>query len=261
MENFKLLIASLISPLFIALGLQLAAWIFWRKKRRLALGLLFSGGLALLTGSLPILSYANNRDREFVHPPLDIATRLTKSRPVLAVVLGTGFNPDPELPANSRVSGGFHARLLEGVRLYRQRDDVHLLISVAGKAPAETKRKFLNEMIDILNLDKKRVDIIDDGESTADEADATRKRIEEHGYATHQVVVVSSAGHMPRAMKIFADDGLAPVGAPADFHFDRKGNPNAKLWRQWIPSGGGMEGTRQMLYEATASIWHAIGGQ
>ncbi|MFV2093059.1 MAG: hypothetical protein ACC634_08240, partial [Hyphomicrobiales bacterium] len=87
----------------------------------------------------------------------------------VVVVLGTGFHQDPWLPANSRVSGGFHARFLEGVRIYRSRPDVRLLVSVANdEADAAEKRVFLDAMVGLLPLDPKRVGLITEAGSTAD---------------------------------------------------------------------------------------------
>jgi uncharacterized SAM-binding protein YcdF (DUF218 family) len=257
METFKLIVAGLLSPMLICLSLQVVGWlIYLRKGSRMSLKIIAAGTLVLVIGGLSGITYESARAREHVYQPLNVTKSLDGTQPTLIVVLGTGFNPDPELPPNSQVSSTFHSRLLEGVRILRQHPNSRLLVSIAGKADAETKRGFFDQMIELLQLDPSRVSIMTEAESTADEADeASRQRKDE------QIVVVSSAGHMMRAMKIFADKGLDPIPAPSEFWFPRVGSPGDKIWPRWIPSTNGINSNHQWLYETAASLWHKISGR
>ncbi len=248
-EFLKSFVAWALSPLVLALSLQLAAW-FLRSRRRTALSLAAAGWTLLLVGSLPVLSYESNRSRERIHPPLD-ASKAAADAPAAIVVLGTGFNPDPELPANSRVSGGFHARLLEGLRLFRELPQSRLIVSVANiRASREDKEAFLAGMLALLQVDPGRVELIAEAESTEDEARLASQLLR----PGEPLVLATSAGHMPRAMATFANAGFEPIAAPCDFVYPRRGSPNDRWWRQWIPSAGGAGSTQQMLYETTASL-------
>ena len=257
METFKLIVASLLSPMLICLCLQAIGWLLWlRSRSRRALSLIGAGTLVLTIGGLSGLSYESARAREYAYQPLEMTGTLDKDRPWLIVVLGTGFNPDPEMPANSQVSSTFHARLLEGVRIYRNHPGSRLMISVAGQATAEKKVRFIEQMIELLQLDPSRVSMISEAKSTADEADeVVRLRKNE------QVVVVSSAGHMLRAIEIFADKGLDPIPAPSEFWFPRAGSPGDQIWPRWVPSANGINSNHQWLYETAASLWHKISGE
>ena len=271
METFKLTIAYLISPLSLVLGIQAVGWLlWWRRKRRAAIVSIAVGSFVLLLASLPVLSYGVNRDREYVYGPLDPDPGLDAGGPVLVVVLGTGFNPDPYLPPNSQVSASFLARLLEGVRIVRSREgddavsNAQLMVSVAGDFEIAEKRAFLARMVQMLALDGDRVALIGDAESTADEAAAVNARLEqqdEHPQQKQQLVVVTSAGHMPRAMRIFEDAGMEPIAAPADFYTQRAENPHGEAWKLWLPSPGGLGGSGQLVYEWAASVWHAVSGK
>ncbi len=125
----------------------------------------------LVIGGLSGITYESARAREHAYQPLNVTTSLDENQPALIVVLGTGFNLDPELPPNSQVSSTFHSRLLEGVRILRQHPNSRLLVSIAGEADAETKRSFFDQMIKLLQLDPSRVSIITEAKSTADEAE------------------------------------------------------------------------------------------
>ncbi len=180
----------------------------------------------LVVGSLSGLTFEMRRSAEFQYSPMDVSLQTTfDEEKSLICVLGTGFNPDSALPANSRVSGGFLSRLLEGVRLYRALPKSHLVISVAGDATVEDKRTFLMEMQELLQLDPNRVQLVTEAKSTLDEAIEVKAiRKGEH------VIVVTSAGHMPRAMTTFTGEGLTPSAAPADYGFVRKGSVRDKTW-------------------------------
>lgn len=259
MEEIKLFIAWAISPLIITFFVQAAGWVLWFRKKHRRVGLALIGGslLFLFASSLPVLSYEIARAREYVYAPLNLADGLSPDQPVLAVVMGTGFNPDPWLPRNSQVSGTAHVRFLEAVRIYRSRPDVRILVSVANhRADPEEKQAFLDEMIRLFGLDAERVLLVTEAESTEDEAELTREKRKEG----EQIVVATSAYHMPRTMDIFAREGLEPIAAPCEFWYPRKGSPTEKKWKRWIPSSGGIGATRQMLYEAIASVWTKIKG-
>lgn len=252
METVKSIAAWAISPVILSLLLQLPGWLLWKLGRRKpGLILIGAGTVLLLLGSLPILSFHTNRNQEAKHPPLLNPVALASDRPALAVVLGTGFNPDPELPANSRVSGTFLARLIEGVRLQRGHPNGRLLVSVANeKADPAAKQSFLNDLIRLLALDPQRVSLITDARSTADEVRlAARQRRE-----GEQIIIVTSAGHMPRAMNLFTAAGLAPTPAPCDFNYPRAGSPQEKAWKRWTPTGDAIGSTQQLLYEFLAGF-------
>ena len=257
METFKLIVASLLSPMLICLCLQAIGWLLWlRSRSRRALSLIGAGTLVLTIGGLSGLSYESARAREYAYQPLEMTATLDKDRPGLIVVLGTGFNPDPEMPANSQVSSTFHARLLEGVRIYRTHSDLRLLVSVAGEADAETKARFLDQIVELLQLDPSRVSMITEAKSTAEEAEEVARR-----WRGEQIVVVTSASHMVRAMQIFSDQELSPIAAPAEFWFTRAGSPDEKIWPRWIPSTDGINSNHQWLYETVASIWQRVSGK
>lgn len=256
MESLKLIVASLLSPLLIGLIIQTLGWVLWlRGKTCPAIRFIGMGTIILFVGGLAGLTDESRRALEYAHPPLDIRADLKPDQPVLAVVLGTGFNSDPELPPNSQVTGTFHARLLEGVRIYRSHSRTRLLVSIAGDAEDAKKQQFFAQLTQLLQLDPSRVAIFTNAKSTSDEAEEVRKR-----HKGEQVVVVTSASHMVRAFQIFEDEDLSPLPAPTEFAFTRSGIPAEENWPRWIPSTDGINGNHQWLYERVASLWHAVSG-
>jgi uncharacterized SAM-binding protein YcdF (DUF218 family) len=253
METFKTLVALLLSPLLIALLLQLAGW-FMRFKRhdsRKGHVLIASGTVVLLLGSLSGFTFESRRAAEFLYPPL--APESIPAGPLQIVVLGTGFNPDPELPANSRVGGVFLARLLEGLRILRTRPDSQLIVSIAGETPAAAKEQFWAEMKPLLGIEAADTLLLTTAESTLDEAQLV-KPLNNGG----PLVLATSAGHLPRAVQIFRDEGLDVLPAPTDYCFVRARSSKDRRWTRWIPSTDGLGSNHAFLYEAVASLWQSV---
>ena len=96
----------------------------------------------------------------YLYPPLHADKIENKPTAPLVVVLGTGFNSDPELPFTSQVSGTFLARLLEGVRVHRLYPDSKLVVSIAGRATENDKREFFSQMTKLQSLDPEKILLI-----------------------------------------------------------------------------------------------------
>jgi uncharacterized SAM-binding protein YcdF (DUF218 family) len=253
MESLKHIVAVLLSPLLISLVLQLAGWAGWLRRRRCRAGirLIGAGTIVLLLGSLSGFTFESRRAAEFLYPPLDPES--LPAGPLQIVVLGTGFNPDPELPANSRVGGVFLARLLEGLRILRTRPDSQLIVSIAGETPTEAKEQFWAEMKPLLGIEAADTLLLTTAESTLDEAQLV-KPLNNGG----PLVLATSAGHLPRAVQIFRDEGLDVLPAPTDYGFVRAGSSKDRRWTRWIPSTDGLGSNHAFLYEAVASLWQSV---
>lgn len=206
--------------------------------------------ILLTLGALSGFTYGSRRANEYKFEPFAIAANegLT-SKPSTIVVLGAGFNADEYLPPNSRVSSAYLARVLEGVRVHRLLPQSTLVLSVAGKADAAAKQKFVEGMIEILQLEAARVQTITDAESTDDEAELTKSN-----HPDQPIIVVTSAGHMPRAVRVFEGQEMTVHAAPTDYGFTRAASPNDKPWQRWIPSLDGLGSNSQYAYETVANL-------
>ena len=251
MEFFKAIVAACLSPLVLALLLQLSGWLLLARRRGAAMRLIAAGTALLLLGSLGGWTYERRRDAEFRYAPLKISQ--LPAEQALIVVLGTGFNPDPELPANSQVGGAFLSRLLEGVRLWRAQPSSELMISIAGPATDQQKQQFWQQMQVLLGLQQAEVTLLTTAESTLDEAELVA------GWGSGRLVLLAtSASHMPRAVQIFSDEGLRVLAAPSDYGMPRRGSVRDRRWPQWVPSVDGLASNHGWLYEQAAGLWQQM---
>lgn len=257
MEILKSLVAWILSPFVIGVGLQLLGFLCLRLDRpRLTKTLLILGTFVLVVGGLPVLSYEANRQRSLLHEPFQPNVLSDPTRPTLVVVLGGGFDPDSWLPCNSRLNATVMARLIEGIRVHRSLPNSRLLVSLSSDGgTAREKKETLLELAQLLRLDPDELDLLTEAESTADEAEMAAERRREG----EQVIVATSASHMPRAILTFADEGLDPVAAPTDFRYPREESAVDHPWKRWIPSGGGHYENKQWLYETVATLGQRLG--
>lgn len=256
MEVLKSIIAWALSPFVIGGGFLLLGVLCQRfSKPRLRKFFLVGGSAVLFIGALPVVTYESNRQRSLEYAPLQIEKISDKGQPTLIVVLGGGFNPDPWLPPTSRLNATIMARLIEGVRIYRLLPNSRLLISLSGDGTPGEKSLALLEIARTLDLDPDRLELLTEAESTADEAEMASDLRKEN----EQIIVATSASHMPRAMLTFADLNLDPIAAPTDFHYPREESASNKPWKQWIPSSGGHGENKKWLYETVATLGQRLG--
>jgi len=87
---------------------------------------------------------------------------------------------------------------------------------------------------------------------TADQVKLLRARLGKSPF-----YLVTSAGHMPRAMSMFSRSGTQPIAAPTDFH---------ALWAplqitDFFPQAGVLANTEGAFYEYLGIGWGWVRGQ
>ena len=130
------------------------------------------------------------------------------------------------------------------MRLARALPDVPLLLTGAdrrGEIPpvawgyAQAARE--------LGIAPARLRVLDTPVDTAQEA---RAALAGTGAARPRLVLVTSAAHMPRAMRHFQAVGLDPIPAPTQ-HL--AGRATGRRLSDWLPSAGNLRKTESALHE------------
>jgi uncharacterized SAM-binding protein YcdF (DUF218 family) len=188
------------------LGLYLL-W-FTRKQR--------TGKVAVTLGTLllGVLSNAFIAERlihglEDRYPPFAVSrgAGTIDSAPRFIAVLGGWANNDPNVPISSHISADQLARLVEGIRLYRELPGSKLILS--GNAGSAENMAALATALGVNPQDILPVPQPRDTEEEAHQITALAGRA--------RLVLVTSAAHMPRAMGLFAKVGAEPLPAPSNY--------------------------------------------
>ncbi len=129
------------------------------------------------------------------------------------VVLGGGHEDIKNAPANDELSSQSIARLVEGIRLYRQLSKAKLLLSGGSGYKGDiSEANYLGVLASWCAIPSDALVLESDSFNTADEALYIKQMVK-----TEPFYLVTSAVHMRRAMALFLRQGLHPIAAPTDF--------------------------------------------
>ncbi len=244
---FKKLLGGLMMPLSLTLLLFLVGLLFLWFTRRQKTGkvLITAGALLLLAqvygwGFEPALK---SLEREM--PPVATVPAGVGYRWV--VVLGGGTYSDQAIPLHSRLSQGSLARLVEGVRLYRQLPGAKLILSGGEVFGFGSDAEAMRDLA--IQLGVNPIDIVTDLESQDTEAQAAivRQRV-----GSDPVLLVTSASHMVRATGLFRRAGVEVLPAPT--HYLAQSN-SVSSPTDIFPSADGFTEAQRLVYEYMGIIW------
>lgn len=214
----KKAISALINPLPVSLYLMTAGLVLVWFTRRQRLGkILTTVGVALLIlcDVRPVsqtLVLALESQYETLSAEKLLLQPDAKTNPVKwVVVLGAGWAVDPRLPPNLQLHPIALARLVEGLRLYRALPGTKLILSGGKSWGLVPHADVLNRAALQMGVPAQDIVLEDRSHDTEDEAELVQKII-----GTDRFVLVTSAVHLPRSVKLFEKRGLKPIPAPAD---------------------------------------------
>ena len=157
------------------------------------------------------------------------------------VVLGSSYAPRDRIPVTGALDPDGLARIVEGVRLARSRPGSRLLVS--GGAPPGFAPSALGfaQMAADLGIERSSVVIMDRALDTSQEARDVAALL---GHAPF--ILVTSAFHMPRAMRLMHRAGADPVPAPTGQSLYA---PPATDGLGLVPGSRGLRKTEAALHE------------
>ena len=233
-------VGSLVSPLILALLMAVAAGACriagWRRSAR---WLVICAAATAYLGSLIPVGEALLVPLEGQYPPLAADVPLQDIGTI--VVLGSGYTPRASVPVTAALDEDALVRIVEGLRLARRLPGVRLVVT--GGAPlgdipvalgyAQIARDFGTADASLVALQSPR--------DTAAEARAVAPLL---GGAPF--VLVTSAYHMPRAVRLMQRAGQHPIPAPTG---QRVGAFPWRGFHRWLPTSAGLRDTELALHE------------
>lgn len=239
----KLVIEGVLVPSGILLVLLVAAMValFLLRRRSLAVHLFTAAALfyVVFGSSLTTLWLMGGLEREF--PAGQEAAAAV--RPDTVVVL-TGFGQHyPPRPITGQVNSASAFRLLEAARLVTRDRQLRVLISGDGEVPSVMK-----DLLVQLGVAASGIDTDAGSEDTYESAMHLRERL-----AGRSFYLVTSAGHMPRAMRVFRRQGLAAIPAPTGYLA-----PVTLTVSNLLPSADNLAISDLAVHEYLAMLWYRI---
>lgn len=243
----KKILGLLLQPLAIAMLLQVAGLVLlWRDGRsRSGRGLVTVGLALLILISLPILPQLLGRPLERIHRAYEPDARAPV--PAYVVVLGGGSMEDPTFPATSRLTPVALARLVEGVRIVRLHPTARLIVTGGHVFSSVSEASLAYALARQLGVDSLRIVVEDESRDTADQSRRVQAIVQDA-----PIVLVTSAVHMPRAMKLFRQAGIAPVAAPTAHLFDARRTLGPG---DFIPNAEHLRSLHLVMHEWYGLLW------
>ena len=194
--------------------LLLAILIYWLKKRNHKL----FKPVVIIGVILFLISSTNYIPKKLIHSikktqtPIDLS-ELDQSKAYYIHVLGAGATLDPKLPSAMNLNGMTLTRLNEGIRIYNALDQGILVTSAYTDEGLKSQAQVSKEAAISIGVPEKNIEILPTPTTTLEEALAFKQK-----FGTDKnVIIVTSALHMPRATEIFTDVGLNVISAPTAF--------------------------------------------
>jgi uncharacterized SAM-binding protein YcdF (DUF218 family) len=207
-------------------------------RRQIAAWLLVFAAAIVYLGGTGLVGNALLGSLECQYPPLQDASLPTVG---YIVVLGSGYLPRDGIPVTAALDDDGLFRIVEGVRLARRLHGVRLVVSGGapqGKPPpAFGYAKLARE----LGIDDASLLVLNGALDTGAEARSVSALL-----GAAPFILVTSAYHMPRAMRLMRRAGAHPIPAPTEQLVDRTAN---RLPRNWFPTSSGLSKTERALHE------------
>ena len=232
---------ALISPLGTALLLALLALLLALWRRQTAAWWLGALAVAWLwTWSMPFVSNSLRATLEHYYPPLP-AVALPQAQAV--VVLGGGIRP-PERPGDAPDLNDASDRVWHAARLYRA-GKAPLLVLSGGSDPAlsaEPEAASMRQLLTDLGVPAAVMLLEPRSRNTRQNAAYTAELLRPLG--VRRILLVTSALHMPRAVRLFEALGFEVLPASTDHEALQRFEP-----LDLLPDAGALEGSARAMKE------------
>jgi uncharacterized SAM-binding protein YcdF (DUF218 family) len=238
-QLFKRLVGEFATPLMIAVLISTVAAMFRLcQRRRTAAWLFVSVALVVYVGAVGWVADALLAPLERRYLPLQDG-----SLPAVGyiVVLGSSYAPRDGIPVTAALDEDGLNRIVEGIRLARRLGAVRLVAS--GGAPRGETPAALGyaRIARDLGIDEASLVIMKDSLDTGAEARSIAALL-----GAAPFILVTSAYHMPRAMRLMERAGARPIPAPTGHLVNQS---VYKGWSRYFPTSSGLRKTDRALHE------------
>lgn len=245
------LVTPLIQPLTHIVLLLLLALIFYRHPRvvRWCLGLALALFFIFGTNFLPdLLTYRLEKQYQVPDeiPEVDAVV-------VLAGMVDLKQSSSEYIEFKENVE-----RILTGIQLVKQ-DYANILLLSGGTGSLYHQEKkeapLLRQFAIDFGIPESQILIESTSRNTYENALHSKRVMQEHGIS--QIILVTSANHLPRAMACFYNVGIKPIPYPVDFRFTPNGDYHLS---DLIPTVGAFRKTSYILHEYIGLLAYKLNG-
>jgi len=213
MNEFGFFLKKWVSFFVEPYGMILLLFIFWylflqMKKKELSKASLYLGFILMFLFSYPPFANFLIANLENMQTKYDY-----KQEAKYIHVLGSGHNTDSLQPLSSQVKATGLTRVVEGVIIHKHLQGSKLIFTgYKGKTNISNAQMHAKMAME-LGVKKEDIIIGDSPKDTKEEALFSKNIVK-----NSKLILVTSASHMPRSIKLFKSVGIDVISASTDFH-------------------------------------------
>lgn len=219
------------------------AWLIPRFRRMAIAPLSAAVLLYLVLGSGPMAFWIMSH-LEYAYPPGQ--ETVTGKAPDTMVVLSGYAKVNPLIPISGHVNVSSGFRVLEAARIFHRTRRMTVFISGNDEVPL-----IMRDLLVDMGVPEKSITTDAVSFNTYESAVNLRDRL-----MGKRFYLVTSAGHMPRAMGVFQKQGLEPVPAPTNY----LSTPSVRDWSM-LSNGQHLAISDLGVHEYLGLIWYRLLGR
>ena len=251
----RVLVSFFTMPLSVFCFLLIAAGLlYYLKKRKSGLVLLFTSGFWLFFISTSVLSRYPVLFLERQYPPLITVPDSINGKNTYILILGSGHSCDTSLTAINQLSLNALGRLCEGIRLHQQIPESKIVLSGYGEVEPKSHAEMLKTVALEMGINDTCLLLQPNPWNTKDEA-AEFKRL--FNNECH-LILITDAIHIPRSCYHFRKAGFYPVPAPVNHYIKISGY--SPFYRSFRFSSNNILALEKATHEYIGLIWAYMGG-
>ncbi|MDR7875227.1 envelope biogenesis factor ElyC [Yersinia mollaretii] len=248
--TFKKFVGGLLMPLpFLLMVMGLALILLWFTRWQKSGKTLFTlSWLVLLLISLQPVA-----DRLLLPLEKQYATYQGNDPVDYIVVLGGGYTFNPNWAPSANLFANSLPRVTEGVRLYRAHPNAKMVFTGGSTANNQSSAKTAAQVAESLGVQAADIVVLEQPKDTHEEAAAVATLVGDKPF-----LLVTSASHLPRAIKFFTAIGLHPIPAPAN---QLAITTPLHSWERTIPAAVYLGHSERVWYETLGLMWQKLSGR
>lgn len=248
---------QLVYPLSLAIALLVAAYVLLRRERVVSARRCIAAAIVVLWApAMPVVAWHVKRPLEMRWPPM----RVEDAPKAGAIVLLGGAIVPPHPPLDWMDLNQSADRILHAARLWRA-GKAPIVVSSGGGGPHTGGPQVpADAMADLLvewGVSREAIVLERRSKTTFENALYTKELLDARGI--REVLVVTSAAHMPRSIAVFRALGFDAIPAGTDYAGSASilyGNPLL-----WLPDAAGLRETSAGLKEYLGLLVYWLRGQ
>ncbi len=161
------------------------------------------------------------------------------------IVLGCGHTSTNKLPPTSELDNCSLQRMVEALRIFKLHPEARIITSGYRGNDTTSNAEKVKQALVTLGIPKQKIISENFPKDTEEEAQLIAPRVQ-----GTNVVLITNADHMPRAINYFKSQGVHAIAAPTGFWV--KDLHSEKSWAYYYPSSKKLEQTTIACYESVA---------